>query len=119
MLYLTSDWFAEQNFSFFDFQYTANLIKSSNKLKDLVLQLVLRNINEDYREVLDELTTKIVQIIGTEAKVDKSIAIDQYNYTYYNDLKEELEYIDNHIEQRLTLKDISTELFTSKSNISS
>lgn len=33
MLYLTSDWFAEQNFSFFDFQYTANLIKSSNNLK--------------------------------------------------------------------------------------
>lgn len=119
MLYLTSDWFIEQNFSFFDFQYTANLIKSSNKLKDLVLQLVLRDINEDYREVLDELTTKIVHIIGTEAKVDKGIAIDQYNYTYYNDLKEELEYIDNHIEQRLTLKGISTELFTSKSNISS
>ncbi|WP_242540678.1 hypothetical protein [Staphylococcus warneri] len=37
MLYLTSDWFTEQGFSFFEFQYTSNLIKSSNLLKDLIL----------------------------------------------------------------------------------
>ncbi|PXX86000.1 helix-turn-helix transcriptional regulator [Staphylococcus warneri] len=119
MLYLTSDWFTEQGFSFFEFQYTSNLIKSSNLLKDLILQLALKRINYDNQEMLDQLTREIVQIIGTEAVVDKDIAVNQYNYTYYDDLKEELDYIDNHIETRLTLKDISTDLFISKSNISS
>ena len=88
----------------FEFQYTSNLIKSSNLLKDLILQLALKRISQDNQEMLDQLTREIVQIIGTEAVVDKDIAVNQYNYTYYNDLKEELEYIDNHIETRLTLK---------------
>lgn len=56
MLYLTSDWFTEQGFSFFEFQYTSNLIKSSNLLKDLILQLALKRINHDNQEMLDQLT---------------------------------------------------------------
>ena len=35
------------------------------------------------------------------------IAEDQYMYDYYGELKDELNYIYNHIEERLTLKDIS------------
>ena len=46
------------------------------------------------------------------------IAEDQYMYDYYGELKDELNYIYNHIEERLTLKDISNKLYVSKSNLS-
>lgn len=39
-------------------------------------------------------------------------------YDYYGELKDELNYIYNHIEERLTLKDISNKLYVSKSNLS-
>ncbi|MFV8089662.1 helix-turn-helix transcriptional regulator [Staphylococcus aureus] len=82
MLYLSSDWFAELGFTFFNYHYTAKLIKSSYNLKCLLLKLT-------------------------------------YRYAYYGDLRDELEYIYQNVNQRLTLKSVADKLFVSKSNLSS
>ncbi|MEJ7371090.1 AraC family transcriptional regulator, partial [Staphylococcus caprae] len=65
-----------------------------------------------------DIINKIVHILANEAIIDKKIAEDQYMYDYYGELKDELNYIYNHIEERLTLKDISNKLYVSKSNLS-
>ena len=44
---------------------------------------------------------------------------DRYKYAYYGELSEVLDYINENIEKKLTLKDVSSNLFTSKSNLSS
>ncbi|MBO8628148.1 AraC family transcriptional regulator, partial [Staphylococcus aureus] len=42
-----------------------------------------------------------------------------YRYAYYGDLRDELEYIYQNVNQRLTLKSVADKLFVSKSNLSS
>ncbi|MBO1198843.1 helix-turn-helix transcriptional regulator [Staphylococcus simiae] len=120
MFYISSDWFTELGFSFFDYHYTANLIKSSYKLKCLLLTLIYRSLEK--KPLKDEDIAKIksiVTIIATEAAMDKETAQNQYNYAYYGDLKEELDYIYEHVHERLTLQEVADELFVSKSNLSS
>ena len=105
MLYLSSDWFAELGFTFFNYHYTAKLIKSSYNLKCLLLKLTYRYLDNqpindaDIRKLQD-----IIKIIAKEASMDKKIAQNQYRYAYYGDLRDELEYIYQNVNQRLTLK---------------
>ncbi|HDE0254778.1 TPA: helix-turn-helix transcriptional regulator [Staphylococcus aureus] len=120
MLYLSSDWFAELGFTFFNYHYTAKLIKSSYNLKCLLLKLTYRYLDNqplndaDVRKLQD-----IIKIIAKEASMDKKIAQNQYRYAYYGDLRDELEYIYQNVNQRLTLKSVADKLFVSKSNLSS
>lgn len=120
MLYLSSDWFAELGFTFFNYHYTAKLIKSSYNLKCLLLKLTYRYLDNqplndaDIRKLQD-----IIKIIAKEASMDKKIAQNQYRYAYYGDLRDELEYIYQNVNQRLTLKSVADKLFVSKSNLSS
>lgn len=91
MLYLSSDWFAELGFTFFNYHYTAKLIKSSYNLKCLLLKLTYRYLDNqplndaDIRKLQD-----IIKIIAKEASMDKKIAQNQYRYAYYGDLRDEL-----------------------------
>ena len=73
-----------------------------------------KSVSEDNKYIVD-----IVQIIGRQGSVEIDIANDQYNYAYYGELSEVLDYINENIEKKLTLKDVSSNLFTSKSNLSS
>ncbi|MDT3100521.1 AraC family transcriptional regulator [Staphylococcus aureus] len=120
MLYLSSYWFAELGFTFFNYHYTAKLIKSSYNLKCLLLKLTYRYLDNqplndaDIRKLQD-----IIKIIAKEASMDKKIAQNQYRYAYYGDLRDELEYIYQNVNQRLTLKSVADKLFVSKSNLSS
>ena len=72
MLYLSSDWFAELGFTFFNYHYTAKLIKSSYNLKCLLLKLTYRYLDNqplndaDIRKLQD-----IIKIIAKEASMDK------------------------------------------------
>lgn len=68
-------------------------------------------ILENYRILLKSLQKKQVWI--------KKIAQNQYRYAYYGDLRDELEYIYQNVNQRLTLKSVADKLFVSKSNLSS
>lgn len=118
MLYISSDWFREQGYKFFDYKYSTNLVKSMNAIKRSLLQIAdnyLKNAttSEDTQPIVD-----IVNIIGKQGSIEKNIANNQYNFSYYGELSEVLEYINNNITEKLTLKDISSKLFTSKSNLS-
>ncbi|MEJ7173569.1 helix-turn-helix transcriptional regulator [Staphylococcus caprae] len=117
-IYISSDWFTELGYNFFDYHYTAELIKSTNEVKYLMAELAL-NFLDDNTDKEHELINKIVETLAKEASIDKKIAEDQYIYAFYGDLKEELDYIYNHMSERLTLKDISNQLYVSKSNLSS
>lgn len=74
MLYLSSDWFAELGFTFFNYHYTAKLIKSSYNLKCLLLKLTYRYLDNqplndaDVRKLQD-----IIKIIAKEASMDKRL----------------------------------------------
>ena len=74
MLYLSSDWFAELGFTFFNYHYTAKLIKSSYNLKCLLLKLTYRYLDNqplndaDIRKLQD-----IIKIIAKEASMDKRL----------------------------------------------
>ncbi|MHB7918697.1 helix-turn-helix transcriptional regulator [Staphylococcus hominis] len=119
MIYIASDWFKEEGFNFFGYKYSINLVKSINAIKKALLQITMNHINhksvsEDNKYIVD-----IVQIIGRQGSVEIDIANDQYNYAYYGELSEVLDYINENIEKKLTLKDVSSNLFTSKSNLSS
>ncbi len=46
--------------------------------------------------------------------MDKKIAQNQYRYAYYGDLRDELEYIYQNVNQRLTLKSVADKLFCLK-----
>ncbi|MBW4836426.1 helix-turn-helix transcriptional regulator [Staphylococcus capitis] len=117
-IYISSDWFAELGYAFFDYHYTAELIKSTNEIKYLMAQLALNYIDGNTEKEY-ELINKIVEMLAQEASIDKKIAEDQYIYAFYGDLKDELDYIYNHMSERLTLRDISNQLYISKSNLSS
>lgn len=62
--------------------------------------------------------TDIVQIIVDEAKINASIVNQHLNYTGYGKFGEILEYIFNHLPDKLTLSALSEKLYISKSNIS-
>lgn len=114
MIYIASDWFKEEGFNFFDYKYSINLVKSINAIKKALLQITMNHINhksvsEDNKYIVD-----IVQIIGRQGSVEIDIANDQYKYAYYGELSEVLDYINENIEKKLTLKDVSSNLFTSK-----
>ena len=72
MLYLSSDWFAELGFTFFNYHYTAKLIKSSYNLKCLLLKLTYRYLDNqpindaDIRKLQD-----IIKIIAKEASIKR------------------------------------------------
>ena len=53
-----SDWFAELGFTFFNYHYTAKLIKSSYNLKCLLLKLTYRYLDNQL------LMTLILEITG-------------------------------------------------------
>ncbi|TBW82313.1 AraC family transcriptional regulator, partial [Staphylococcus epidermidis] len=117
-MYISSDWFAELGYAFFDYYYTAELIKSTNEIKYLMAQLALNYIDGNTEKEY-ELINKIVEMLAQDASIDKKIAEDQYIYAFYGDLKDELDFIYNLMSERLTLRDISNQLYISKSNLSS
>ncbi|MDU3558003.1 MAG: AraC family transcriptional regulator, partial [Staphylococcus epidermidis] len=81
-VYISSDWFTELGYSFLE----------------LVAQLTLNFLDNDVDKEQD-IINKIVHILANEAIIDKKIAEDQYMYDYYGELKDELNYIYNHIEE--------------------
>lgn len=118
MLYISSDWFREQGYKFFDYKYSMNLVNSVNAIKRSLLQIAdnyLKNAatTEDEQPIED-----IINIIGKQGSIEKNIANNQYNFSYYGELSKVLKYINDNITEKLTLKDISSKLFTSKSNLS-
>ena len=119
MIYIASDWFKEEGFNFFDYKYSINLVKSINAIKKALLQITMNHINHKSVSEYNKYIVDIVQIIGRQGSVEIDIANDQYNYAYYGELSEVLDYINENIEKKLTLKDVSSNLFTSKSNLSS
>ena len=74
-------------------------------MAQLALNYIDGNTEKEY-----ELINKIVEMLAQEASIDKKIAEDQYIYAFYGDLKDELDYIYNHMSERLTLRDISNQL---------
>lgn len=65
-----------------------------------------------------DIINKIVHILANEAIIDKKLLKTNICMIIMAKLKDELNYIYNHIEERLTLKDISNKLYVSKSNLS-
>ena len=117
MLYIASDWFRDRHFDFFNYKYSTNLVKSINSIKRALLQLALNHLNADSVSEDTTYITSVVDIIGKEGAIEKSIANHQYNF-FYGELSEILEYINQNITKKLTLTGIASKLFTSKSNLS-
>ncbi|MDN8848333.1 AraC family transcriptional regulator, partial [Staphylococcus aureus] len=70
-LYIASDWFYDRGYDFFAYQYTSNLIQSSNALFHSRLSLTQHQLNKTLTEPLFEsYMNNIVDIIASEAKVD-------------------------------------------------
>ena len=69
-MYISSDWFAELGYAFFDYHYTAELIKSTNEIKYLMAQLALNYIDGNTEKEY-ELINKIVEMLAQEASIDK------------------------------------------------
>ncbi|WP_394868157.1 helix-turn-helix transcriptional regulator [Staphylococcus borealis] len=118
MLYIASDWFRDRGFEFFNYKYSTNLVKSTSAIKRLLLHIALNALNVD--AISDDTThiTSIVDIIGKEGAIEKMIANHQYNFSYYGELSDVLEYINQNINKKITLTGIASQLFTSKSNLS-
>ncbi len=82
------------------------------------MQLALNHLNADSVSEDTTYITSVVDIIGKEGTIEKSIANHQYNFSFYGELSEILEYINQNITKKLTLTGIASKLFTSKSNLS-
>ncbi|WP_436860032.1 helix-turn-helix domain-containing protein [Staphylococcus caeli] len=120
LLYISSDWFYERGYSFFEYQYTSKLIQSSSILFEALLNIAKYHLNRTLtKENFDEYMYKIVDIIATEAKIDINYLKQQTDYSQYGITGEMLDYVDNHLHKRMTLKAISSKVFISQSNISS
>src|SRR5699024_6199402 len=110
----------ELGHSFFDYQYTPNLIQSSYELRQSLLQMTnhkLMNTLSD--DVYESYMYKIANIIATEARIDSEYLERQVDYSYFGVTGEILKYINDHLEKRVTLKTIADKVFISQSNISS
>ena len=70
-IYISSDWFTELGYNFFDYHYTAELIKSTNEVKYLMAELAL-NFLDDNTDKEHELINKIVETLAKEASIDKN-----------------------------------------------
>ncbi|NWK84089.1 helix-turn-helix transcriptional regulator [Staphylococcus sp. GSSP0090] len=120
LLYISSDWFHERGYSFFDYQYTSKLIQSSNILFEALLNLAKHHLEQTLtNELYESYMYKIVDIIATEAKIDVNYLKQQTDYSYYGITGEMLDYVNTHLHKRLTLKSIANKVFISQSNISS
>ena len=82
MLYIASDWFRDRHFDFFNYKYSTNLVKSINSIKRALLQLALNHLNADSVSEDTTYITSVVDIIGKEGAIEKSIANHQYNFFY-------------------------------------
>ena len=82
MLYIASDWFRDRHFDFFNYKYSTNLVKSINSIKRALLQLVLNHLNADSVSEDTTYITSVVDIIGKEGAIEKSIANHQYNFSF-------------------------------------
>ncbi|WP_436855013.1 helix-turn-helix transcriptional regulator [Staphylococcus caeli] len=119
LLYISSDWFHERGYSFFEYQYTSKLIQSSSLLFEALLSIAKYHLNRTLtKENFDDYMYKIVDIIATEAKIDINYLKQQTDYSQYGITGEMLDYVDNHLHKRMTLKAISSKVFISQSNIS-
>ena len=119
MLYIASDWFEKVGVNFFDYKYIINLIQSTNEIMRKMLQLAHAQLTNTLTETqFEQWMTDIVQIIVDEAKINASIVNQHLNYTGYGKFGEILEYIFNHLPDKLTLSALSEKLYISKSNIS-
>ena len=116
MLYIASDWFRDRHFDFFNYKYSTNLVKSINSIKRALLQLALNHLNADSVSEDTTYITSVVDIIGKEGPLRNQSQI--INITFYGELSEILEYINQNITKKLTLTGIASKLFTSKSNLS-
>lgn len=120
VLYISSDWFHEQGYSFFEYQYTSNLIQSSSVLLDALLNLAKHHLSQTLtNELFETYMFQIVDIIATEAKIDVNYLKQQTDYSFYGITGEMLDYVNTHLHKRLTLKAIANKVFISQSNISS
>ena len=81
MLYIASDWFRDRHFDFFNYKYSTNLVKSINSIKRALLQLALNHLNADSVSEDTTYITSVVDIIGKEGAIEKSIANHQYNFS--------------------------------------
>ena len=61
---------------------TTNLVKSINSIKRALLQLVLNHLNADSVSEDTTYITSVVDIIGKEGAIEKSIANHQYNFSF-------------------------------------
>ena len=119
LLYISSDWFYERGYSFFEYQYTSKLIQSSSMLFESLLNIAKYHLNRTLtKENFDAYMYKIVDIIASEAKIDINYLKQQTDYSQYGITGEMLDYVDNHLHKRMTLKAISSKVFISQSNIS-
>ena len=82
MLYIASDWFRDRHFDFFNYKYSTNLVKSINSIKRALLQLALNHLNADSVSEDTTYITSVVDIIGKEGTIEKSIANHQYNFSF-------------------------------------
>lgn len=120
LLYISSDWFHERGYSFFEYQYTSKLIQSSSKLFEALLNLAKHHLDQTLtNELYETYMYKIVDIIATEAKIDVNYLKQQTDYSFYGITGEMLDYVNTHLHKRLTLKAIANKVFISQSNISS
>lgn len=119
MLYINSEWFRQLGYSFFNYKYSTSLIKSIKNLKQLIYQIALNTFDNNLTKYNTDCIEKIVSILANEGSIDIKTAENQYYYSYYGEMKQVLKYINEHIYKKLTLNEISKQLFSSKSSISS
>lgn len=115
ILYIASDWFIENGFSFYNYMFNTQLIHSIKDIKKCIATLMMYHLKETLtEEILTEQITKICSVLIEEAAVDRNYITSQLTPSVNNQYKDILEYIDS----KLTLDSISKTFFTSKTALS-
>ncbi|WP_412519460.1 helix-turn-helix domain-containing protein [Staphylococcus simulans] len=120
MIYIASDWFTEKDFAFFNYCFNIQMVQSSRKIKKAMLVLLEKYLEETLTEkMIKQYISEICDILIEEASVEIKHASHKLGASLdYRD-KKIVDYINEHIGEKLTLERVAKEVFISPTTLSS
>ncbi|MHD0398453.1 helix-turn-helix domain-containing protein [Staphylococcus simulans] len=120
MVYVASDWFLEKDFAFFNYCFNIQMVQSNSKIEKAMLILLKKYLEETLTEALiRQCMSEICDVLMNEASVEMKHASHQLIGSLDNREKKIVEYIHEHIGEKLTLERVAKEVYISPTTLSS
>lgn len=120
MVYVASDWFLEKDFAFFNYCFNIQMVQSNSKIEKAMLILLEKYLEETLtEELIKKCISEICDILIEEASVEIKHTSHQLIASLDYREKKIVDYINEHIGEKLTLETVAKEVYISPTTLSS